>query len=151
MKRFRWLFNGVAFISFSLFVVTMGLWIAVLIVPEIKLWQSTELTTDFILKPIQIHVVTTIGVRNDGCLHRVVRVPEFRSMIPEHEEIRLISMVVCFSIAPISWIRQRTRERRQFGTGCCKNCGYDLRATPNRCPECGSAVIEAEIPLECAS
>ena len=39
---------------------------------------------------------------------------------------------------------KRYRLRRQFG--CCVACGYGLRATPGRCPECGTRQETAMTP-----
>lgn len=37
-------------------------------------------------------------------------------------------------------VRRLSTRRRTARAGLCRVCGYDLRATPNRCPECGAPV-----------
>lgn len=47
----------------------------------------------------------------------------------------LLASVIAVRIATMPSRRRRTRR----GRGLCARCGYDLRATPDRCPECGLA------------
>ena len=52
-------------------------------------------------------------------------------------------------ILPAWWARElhRRRQRKRWrASGACTSCGYDLRESPGRCPECGKTSADKTPP-----
>jgi hypothetical protein len=47
-------------------------------------------------------------------------------------------LAAVFLALPATWALGLIRTRRRSRENHCGGCGYDLRATPERCPECGT-------------
>lgn len=58
----------------------------------------------------------------------------------EYWNLQVPPWLVCllFSLLPTLWLVHRRRARKARQAGLCSGCGYDLRASPERCPECGA-------------
>jgi hypothetical protein len=79
---------------------------------------------------------------------------------PIIESLHDWSGYACFALVLFPWValalflpsilRRTWRERKQINSvaaryrrienGCCPDCGYDLRGSPDKCPECGHPI-----------
>ena len=54
-------------------------------------------------------------------------------------------LLLC-TIFPLIWFRRFRRMRYRLRHGLCQKCAYDLRASKDKCPECGTAIPSSASP-----
>jgi hypothetical protein len=68
---------------------------------------------------------------------------------PPITRIQLPYWGICAALAMPLVLRgnRRLKEKRRIAQGICRRCGYDLRASSERCPECGTPFQASTVAL----
>jgi hypothetical protein len=179
MKRLgKWLFHGLAAISLLLCMTTAVLWIRNLRGPEA--WKLGNDITVYSVR-LGLGSLTVQWLRDGPAGWYVVSNPYYPSHPTESDHdfvvgylavgrlaaplaghpvgtivlwsLKLQYWFLCllFATTPAWAAISIIRKCRKPGVGLCAVCGYDLRATPDRCPECGSPVPLGHKPTVPAS
>ena len=106
--------------------------------PEIKAWKKTFGSREsFDHWGFEVGWEPNIGPAPSS--HLVMRGDARWMVIPDW-----LAMFVLAILPVMAWKRRHhERDRRRREQGLCVVCGYDLRATTDRCPECGKLVEKA--------
>jgi hypothetical protein len=99
-------------------------------------WSGPSLVESFLFYPKLYHG-GQLGPIRYGRWNPLEREFQLYSLLVPAWMVWAVHFGVGVTVIGLPMMRQM-RRRRDALKGRCANCGYDLRATPERCPECGA-------------
>jgi len=138
MKRVgRWVFNGITVLSLLVCAATIEEWVASYRV-SVRLETSDQWWIDSSRGMLKLVVLPgppgSVNAATDW-------VPFAHAFLYPRFQIPHWMVVGVTGILPLYWpvvFYRRKKMKGRMEGGLCLACGYDLRATPGRCPECGA-------------
>jgi hypothetical protein len=124
------IFNLLAVLSLLLCVATAVLWVRSYWVTDTGPWAGPDLPGLGDAGLVLASVEGRLELRDSR--------PWDANWYPTRSMPHWLVVVIAFCCALLFRAAAR-RPRRSTAHGLCPSCGYDLRATPGRCPECGTA------------
>lgn len=69
-----------------------------------------------------------------------------RQILSKKWKIPLAPILLITAVFPTVFLAKQRQHRIRLRKGLCTSCGYDLRSSPDRCPECGALLGSGKTP-----